>query len=453
VIPLRHATAGPVERGKIGAMATRRAVGLSVGFAGGLLAIAAVALVVRVVFTLAVAPEVQALPEPSDAGAYHLLANDLADGRGYIRPYDRALVNTVRPTAEYPPVFPAALSVVARFGGTSVDAQRIAMCFVGTGTVVLIGLLGRRVAGEGVGLLSAALAALYPMLFQSDAALMAETPYVFLVTAVLLLAWRAREQPTPARFAALGLTIGAAALTRAEGALFVPLLLIPLAFTQRDTSARRAFQFAAVGVGAALLVVLPWTIRNYARFDRLVPLSTNLGSALDGANCPEMFNGPRTGLWRYSPGCFEGFLQSELAVANEATVAQEHRDQGVRYARRHLGDVPRVMAVRWLRTFGFYDPKRQVAFESLEWRRVRWQTLGMRTYWALLPFAAVGTLALVRQRRWMWPLLSTAGVVTLTTVLTYGNQRFRIAVEPALLVLAATGMLALARRLPRLTTE
>jgi hypothetical protein len=423
-----------------------------VSFAGGLTAIAAVALAVRIVFTLAIAPDVRALPEPSDAGAYHLLANNLADGRGYIRPYDLALLDTVRPTAEYPPLFPAALSLVARLGGDSVDAQRLAMCVVGTGTVVLIGLLGRRVAGDGVGLLSAALAALYPMLFQSDATLMAETLYGFLVTAVLLLGWQACERPTPARFIALGLAIGAAALTRAEGALLVVLLVIPLAAKLRDVDARRRLGYVAAAAGAALAVVLPWTIRNYARFDTLVPVSTNLGSALDGANCPEMFEGPRTGLWRFSTDCFEGFLQSELAIDDEAAVADDHREEGVRYARRNAGDVPKVMVVRWLRTFGLYDAKRQVAFESLEWRRVRWQTLGMRMYWALLPFAAVGTVALVRRRHRIWPLLSVVGLVSLTTVVTYGNQRFRIAAEPALLVLAATGMLALVRRLPQPAT-
>ena len=423
-----------------------------VTFAGGLMAIAAVALAVRIVFTLAVAPDVRPLPEPTDAGAYHLLANDLADGRGYIRPYDLALLNTVRPTAEYPPMFPAALSLVARLGGDSVDAQRLAMCVVGAGTVVLIGLLGRRVAGNGVGLLGAGLAAFYPMLFQSDAALMAETPYAFFVTAVLLFAWRAADRPTPARFVALGVAIGAAALTRAEGALLVPLLVVPLAARLRDVDARRRLGFGAAAAAAAFAVVLPWTIRNYVRFDTLVPLSTNLGSALDGANCPEMFGGPRTGLWRFSPECFEGFLQSELAADNEATVAREHRDEGVRYARHHIGDVPKIMVVRWLRTFGFYDAKHQVAFESLEWRRARWQTLGMRTYWALLPFAAVGTVALVRQRRRVWPLLSMAALVSLTTVLTYGNQRFRIAAEPTLLVLAATGILVLVRRFPRRST-
>ena len=416
-------------------------------FGGGLLLIAFAALGVRIAFALAVAPDVRALP-PTDAGAYHLLANNLADGRGYIRPYDRLLAKppVVRPTAEYPPLFPALLSLVSRAGGTSVNAQRLAMCFVGAGTVVLIGLLGRRVTNAAVGLLAAGLAAVYPMLFQSDAVLMPETLYAFLVAATLLLAYQAAAKPSAARYVALGFAVGAAALTRAEALLLVPLLVVPLAGALRALAPRRRLALGATAVGAVVLVVLPWTIRNYVRFDALVPVSTNASFIFDGANCPETFSGPLRGTWRYSDECFEGLLQSELAAGNEATAAASHRDDGLDYARDHLDDVPVVMAVRWLRTFGVYDAKRQVEFEALEWRRPRWQTLGMRMYWALLPFAAVGTVVLVRRRLRVWPLLSTFALVSLTTVLTYGNQRFRIAAEPALLVLAATGMLALARR-------
>ena len=416
-------------------------------FGGGLVLIAVAALGVRIAFALAVAPDVRPLP-PTDAGAYHLLANNLADGRGYIRPYDLMLAKppVVRPTAEYPPLFPALLSIVARAGGRSVNAQRLTMCFVGAGTVALIGLLGRRVANGAVGLVAAGLAAVYPMLFQSDAVLMPETLYAFLVTAGLLLAYRAADEPSVAWFVALGVAVGAAALTRAEALLLLPLLVIPLAGGRRVVSLRRRLALGATAVAATALVVVPWTVRNYVRFDALVPVSTNASFIFDGANCPETFSGPLRGTWRYSDECFEGLLQSELAAGNEATAAAAHRDDGLDYVRDHLGDVPVVMAVRWLRTFGVYDAKRQVEFEALEWRKPRWQTLGMRMYWALLPFAAMGTVVLVRRRVRTWPLLSTFALVSLTTVLTYGNQRFRIAAEPALLVLAAAGMAALAHR-------
>ena len=51
-----------------------------------------------------------------DASAYHLLANHLADGRGYIRPFDLVKFHLVVPTAEYPPLLPFVLSLLARSG-------------------------------------------------------------------------------------------------------------------------------------------------------------------------------------------------------------------------------------------------------------------------------------------------------------------------------------------------
>src|SRR5207245_259960 len=53
-------------------------------FAIALAVIALAALVIRIVFIVVVAPTV---PTLGDAGAYHLLAENLARGRGYIRPF------------------------------------------------------------------------------------------------------------------------------------------------------------------------------------------------------------------------------------------------------------------------------------------------------------------------------------------------------------------------------
>ncbi len=70
--------------------------------------------------------------------------------------------------------------------------------FVGTATVVLIGLAGRQVrgatvgptVGPTVGIVAAGLAAVYPMFFQVDAALMAESLYLLLVAAFLFSIYR-----------------------------------------------------------------------------------------------------------------------------------------------------------------------------------------------------------------------------------------------------------------------
>ncbi|HEV7526493.1 MAG TPA: glycosyltransferase family 39 protein [Acidimicrobiia bacterium] len=430
-------------------------------FGLALAVIALSALVVRIAFVVVVAPHV---PTLGDASAYHLLAENLAKGRGYIRPFDALLLHVTRPTAEYPPLFPALLSVPARLGVHSVDQQRILLAFVGTGTVVLVGLLGRRVGSDAVGLIAAALAAIYPMLFLTEATLMAESLYVALIAVVLLLAYRVYDDPKPARFGALGAAIGFATLTRAEGLLLGIIMVVPLVFLLRGLTPKERLARVAIALGVAVAVVAPWTIRNAVRFHTFVPVSNNVATLIDGANCDATYGGPELGLWRETfsrrPGtsapalpqaqaCFEGFDITDPHF-DEAKAASAHTRAGTTYARRHLASLPKVATVRVLRTWGLYAPNAQVDYESFEGRPRVWQQRGTLMYWVLLPFAIAGAVIVRRRRRLLWPLAATAVTVTIVAASTYGQQRFRIAAEPAILVLAAVAGDALGRRLGRL---
>ena len=84
----------------------------------------------------------------------------------------------------------------------------------------------------------------------------------------------------------------------------------------------------------------------------------------------------------------------------------------------------------------------------LDWNqnegRPRWVTgLGMVFYYPLLAFAIGGVVVLRRRRTRQWPLLMPPLIVTLGTVLSYGQTRFRVPAEPSLVVLAAVGIAAL----------
>lgn len=59
--------------------------------------------------------------------------------------------------------------------GDQVLPQRLTMSLVGTAAVVVIGLLGRVVAGDRAGLIAAGLAAAYPNLWINDGLVMAES--------------------------------------------------------------------------------------------------------------------------------------------------------------------------------------------------------------------------------------------------------------------------------------
>jgi 4-amino-4-deoxy-L-arabinose transferase-like glycosyltransferase len=425
-------------------------------FTLGLALIAFAAVAIRIAFVVIVDPKV---PRIGDANAYHLLAENLAHGRGYVRPFDRQLLGLTRPTAEYPPLFPALLAIPAFLGAHSIESQRIFLAFVGGGTVVLIGLLGRRVATPGVGLVAAALAACSPMLFLSESILMAEALDAFLVTAMVLLAYRALDAPTVGRFVALGVLIGLATLTRAEGILLGILLVVPLCVRAASLSRWQRLGRAGAALGIALAVVVPWTARNAVRFHTLVPVSNNVATLVDGANCDATYRGSELGLWRgtfpdsskpvnlaQARECFEGFMITDPHF-DEAKVANRHRHDGLRYAQSHAAGLPKVMAVRVLRTWGLYSPGQQVNFESLEGRPPRWEWAGTILDWILLPLAVIGLVLLAQRRVPIWPLVATAVAATIVAALTYGQQRFRIAAEPAILVGAAVALVAAGLRL------
>src|SRR5215211_1516042 len=117
---------------------------------------------------------------------YHAVANGIADGRGYSDPFSsvgeggRELfgdAGSPLPTAFHPPLFPALLALASLLGATSYDAHQAIGCALGAATVAVTGLAARRLGGERLGMLAAAIAAIYPPLVANDSLLMSESLY------------------------------------------------------------------------------------------------------------------------------------------------------------------------------------------------------------------------------------------------------------------------------------
>jgi 4-amino-4-deoxy-L-arabinose transferase-like glycosyltransferase len=394
--------------------------------------ITAVGLIARVAYILLVARHITV---QGDALTFHLLANLLADGHGFVAAQPYALQGVVEPTAEHPPLYPLLLSAVSWLGGDSYTAHRLASAVMGTGTVFVVGLLGRRVGGERIGLAAAAVAALYPILIVTDGTLLSESLYGLLIALTLLAAYRLRDVPSLGRAAILGALCALCALTRAEASLLLLLLVIPLAWRGgRPLRGRRI----AAGCVAFFLVLAPWLVRTWIVFDQPVWISTNSGTLLAGANCGPVYHGDQIGLWRID--CLK------LAHGTEAHKAAIWRRQGLDYARDHAGRVPLVVAVRVLRIWDFYRPNQAANYETLEQRDLRSEQIGTGIYYVLLALAAYGVVLLRGRRAPLWILLSMPVLVTVSGAVGYGITRLRMAAEISIVVLAAVAIVALLER-------
>lgn len=392
----------------------------------------------RLAYVLIVRPEV---PFTSDANTYHLLARNLADGRGYIAPYDWFFQGVSRPTAEFGPVHPSLLAVASLFGVTTVLGHQLFMAVVGSITPVLTALLAGRVTGRrDVAIGAGLVAAVHPMLFGSDGAIMAETTYTLLGLLAVLALLRVGEGRARWWAAAAGLAVGLAVLTRGDGLLLLPLVVLPVLLVRRSRVDRELVAQLAVVGAAALLVVTPWVARNAVRFDGHLVLSNNLGSLVNGSNCPETYAGPSIGSWDFR--C----AYAELPPGTEATTSAALRDEGLRYLREHAERLPVVVAARVGRAFGLFHPFQQARAEVND-ARVYWtQATGTVLDWVLLPLFAVGVVRLRRRGASVAPLVGPVVLVTLLVAATYGNSRFREVAEPAVVIGAVAALVPRPRR-------
>jgi 4-amino-4-deoxy-L-arabinose transferase-like glycosyltransferase len=398
-----------------------------VSFGRGLALIAAAGLAARLAYALLL---VKSKPLLGDALEFHLQANLLADGKGYIQPFLYEATGTVRASADKPPLYPFVEAGVSLLGGRTWAWHQLVGCLAGTGTVAVVGLVGRRAAGPRAGLIAAGLAAAYPLLVAADGSLRSESVYALCIALVLLAALAYREAPSACGAALLGVAAAAAALTRGEALVLLVLVALPLCGPRR----------AAVAAAACVVVLAPWLARCWIVFDRPVLISTNVGGLLAGANCDATYHGALIGQWNF--GCIPPPVH-----ANEALEAERLRDRGLSYARHHAGRLPVVVAARLGRSFELFRPREQARQEAFfEGRNLRVEQAGVACYYALVLLAAYGVVVL-RRRDGPWLiLLAPVALVVFVTVISYGFTRLRVAAEPALVVLAAVALDAVAAR-------
>ena len=363
-------------------------------------------------------------PGFNDSPYYSAQARDLLRGTLFRDPA------TGGPGAEHGPVTSVLLAPLS-WGPSPADTQRVGTLLIGSATIVVLALVARRFGGDRAGVIAAGIAAVYPNLWLNDGLVMSEAPGAALVAAWLLTGARWRDRPGWGRAAAWGAVGGIATLTRSELAL----LVLAAAVIVVVVEGRPALRGAAVVLAVAGLVVSPWVVWNLVRFDRPVAMTTNDGTTLRGANCPDTYSGREMGSWSVHCLVLDGGATADLETAERSA---EWRRQGLEYARDNADRLPVVLAARAGRLLDVYGVGHQVD-EDVRDDRPRWGSrAGVVAWWVLLPLAVIGAVRAPRSTRWI--LVSPAGVVVVTSLLFYAGHRIRSPAEPAVVVAAALAL-------------
>jgi len=258
-------------------------------FAAGLVAVALLGGALR----LAIAESTHPVRLVGDEVYYAQVAAHLASGQGHL--YVGGLEGEAR--AWRPPGHPYALSLLldperARRTSAASDPEQLRVLvrfqvLIGALLVAATGLLGAALFDARTGLLAAAIAALQPALVAQGHMLWSEGLFSLLVTLSLAAAVRADQEHERAWVVLAGLGFGFGALTR-ELSLGVAMACAAWWISVAPRGARRAaVANGALLLGLALLVVLPWTLRNASVLGRFVPVSTIGWFALAEGNALE----------------------------------------------------------------------------------------------------------------------------------------------------------------------
>ena len=386
-----------------------------------------------------------------DPNFYLLFGEQIARGHGYVIPFNQG------PTAYYPVGYPIVLGIVDfvlihTVGDHPIGAAAAVNVVCGVAAVFLVFLIGRRLASDGVGLVAAAITALYPNLVYHTAAALTETVFiaVFLLFVLVVISgpWTERRFEGR-RVVVLGVLLGVCVLIRPVaapliGALFVVWLLGGFGW-------RRAVGYSAAVLGVAVLVVSPWIVRN-ARVMHSATLSTNTGDNLCmsrhvGANGTFDFN---------NNACFIGF-ENVPRPEGETGRDSRNRELAIDFVRDHPGEEVKLWFKRLYQTFrADWDGVWAVEsygdneFMSDSTRQaLRW--IGTDYYLATFALSGVGLVLLAVRRslrdvRWGFVPLAILATVVVPVVVTFGDLRFKVPALPLFALLSAVPIVALADR-------
>ncbi len=204
----------------------------------------------------------------------------IASGYGYSSPWPHTLL---APTAQQPPAYPYLIALIFKFAGRysypslliAVGINVVFSAFTG----VLILQLGRRTLGEGVGVVAAWIWACWLYAAVVSIRLWSSSVSAFLLSCSLICLFSLAHTLRSVYGAGFGILAAIAAMTDTSLLPLFGFFWLWLWLRHRrqgEPCAKPLF----VSIGVFLLALLPWTIRNYEVFHRIIPIRDNLGLEL-----------------------------------------------------------------------------------------------------------------------------------------------------------------------------
>ncbi len=407
---------------------------------------------------------------PGIDAAYHdHWATGLATGDWRVpTPYSDPMI---RKTAYLrPPGYPYFLAAVYKVFGPNHLAAAIVQMVMGVGNCALMFLFARRWFGRATATVAAALMAVHWTFIYFEPVLLAPALLITLTILLLYILALWTEKVTVWRALTVGLLLGCTALVRPNVLLFAPVVVVwaVWAVGRRQGWRRFALATGALAVGS-VAAIAPATIRNAVVASDFVPISSNFGINLYIGNS-EVADGyvvdDLPGLGRFAT-CFDyrsvvRNVQEQVGrPLSDSEVSSYFAAKATDYIRTYPGRTLRLMGKRALL---FWGPREIAHNQTPHFDRVHSTVLRLvpTNFTLLLSLGLVGAGLTLRrcrtknqtQEETTRPAAPcSVAVLPVLFVLTwfvsflpfFVAARYRVPVQPWLALLAACGLVTIAR--------
>jgi len=374
-------------------------------------------------------------PRPgSDCSEYDSYAWNLAQGRGYsgispdVKKSDGQLLE--HPTAHISPGTSVLWAGLYLTFGHRYSIVRITHCVLDTLTILLIFGIGRRCFDDKVALLAAAIYAVWPTALLYSSQLISEPLFTFLFCCSILVSLEFAEHPSWPRAIAAGALLGLAMLTRGSAVLMVA-LVVPWSIWQFRRTPRLAVRGLAISF-VALVMLVPWTIRNYWIFHAFIPFQTEGGDVLLGSYNRVVASDPLYYGYYIWPTSLPEYREQIIAPNNELIRNHVETQLAIDWIRNHPETWWYLAESRFRRSLTpFLQPQDPKLYR-----------VGMLVSWGpILVLFALGffpsAVYFLRANNPGWILHLGVLQFVLTSIIFFGSSRYRFPVEGLCIILAS----------------
>ena len=365
-----------------------------------------------------------------DGFDYDGLATRLIEGKGYVN--DDGEITAFRA-----PGYPYFLAAIYSVFGHQFLAVRIVQCLLDAVSIVVIFFIAQLIFNRRVAVISAAIFIVYPLFVYTASTFFPTTVFILLVSVAMFLILSIEQKGALFKAVLLGVVLGLAALTVPTVLAFVPFAIVWILFRQPRFSFE-SFLTSSLVFLSLVLTLSPWLLRNYKIYHKPFVIATNGGYNFWMGN--NQWATASSGNMIEIPTYLREKLNQAGSDTEKESIYYQHAFEFIKNHPRRFISLTFQKALNLWRLY----PTPGTGYKT---KALLSKIFGSVSYGPVLVFAILGIFLSWRQKKKysvLFILLFFS--FTMMYALFIAKVRFRLPLDPFLIVLASYGAKSMVRR-------